>query len=146
MNLTTKGRYAVMAMVDLARNSNGEAVPLSEIALRQNIAVSYLEQIFMKLRRANLVESTRGPGGGYKICGSIDDMSISDIVVAVDESIKITRCNGSVGSLGCLHDKKICLEHDLWKGLSDHIFNYLSNIYLSDVCEGKVRQKLSFTG
>ena len=133
MNLTTKGRYAVMAMVDLAMYSNQAPITLAEIAERQNITSNYLEQIFMKLRKKGLVQSVRGPGGGYMIAIDAADIKISDIVDAVDESIKMTRCN-SGKSNGCMHGKVKCVTHNLWDGLSQHIFTYLNSISLQDLC------------
>jgi Rrf2 family iron-sulfur cluster assembly transcriptional regulator len=139
MNLTTKGRYAVMAMVDLAMNGNGKPVVLADIAVRQDIAISYLEQIFMRLRRADLVKSVRGPGGGYVIAVAADKMSIADIVVAVDESIKMTRCGGNKKE-SCVHDRKSakCITHNLWDGLSNKIYEYLESVSLDDVCQRRV--------
>jgi Rrf2 family iron-sulfur cluster assembly transcriptional regulator len=139
MNLTTKGRYAVMAMVDLAINGKGNPVSLADIAARQDIALSYLEQIFMRLRKAGLVKSVRGPGGGYIIAAKPEDMPISDIVIAVDESIKMTRC-GNENKSGCIsdHNKSKCITHNLWEGLSNKIYEYLHSISLADVCNRNV--------
>jgi Rrf2 family iron-sulfur cluster assembly transcriptional regulator len=131
MNLTTKARYAVMAMVDLALQTHDNPVSLSDISSRQGIAVSYLEQIFMKLRKAGLVRSVRGPGGGYKLVHALEDVAISDIVAAVDEAIKMTRCSGKDG---CAVNKSKCLTHNLWEGLGGAIYTYLNNISLRDVC------------
>ena len=138
MNLTTKGRYAVMAMVDLATNGGNGPVVLSEIAHRQNIAVSYLEQIFMRLRKSGLVKSVRGPGGGYCLSKDMENTNISEIVSAVDESVKMTRCDSGGGS--CVHDKKSakCITHNLWAGLTKAIHNYLESVSLHDVCERNV--------
>lgn len=135
MNLTTKGRYAVMAMADLAAHGGGGPVTLAEIAGRQDIAVSYLEQIFMKLRKKGLVKSVRGPGGGYVMLDGADQVKIADIVMAVDESIKMTRCSGGAG-VGCMHGGARCATHDLWEGLGRQIFGYLNSISLADVCTG----------
>jgi Rrf2 family iron-sulfur cluster assembly transcriptional regulator len=139
MNLTTKGRYAVMAMVDLAMNGKEKPVSLADIASRQDIALSYLEQIFMRLRKAGLVKSVRGPGGGYIISINAENMPISDIVIAVDESIKMTRC-GSDNKTGCIndHNKSKCMTHNLWEGLSEKIYEYLHSISLADVCKKNV--------
>lgn len=138
MNLTTKGRYAVMAMVDLALNGNGTPVTLAEIAARQGIALNYLEQIFMRLRRAGLVNSVRGPGGGYILADDATSVNIAAIVVAVDESIKMTRCGSKSDS--CVHDRNSakCITHNLWEGLSKTIFQYLESVSLADVCSRKV--------
>ncbi|MDB2414498.1 Rrf2 family transcriptional regulator [Rickettsiales bacterium] len=131
MNLTTKGRYAVMAMVDLAMQKTDKPVSLSDIAERQGITLNYLEQIFMKLRRAGIVKSVRGPGGGYVMNSKGSDIIISDIVTAVDESIKMTRCKDGHS---CLGENAKCVTHKLWVGLGKQIDNYLSAITLADVC------------
>lgn len=141
MNLTTKGRYAVMAMVDLAMHSNGKPVVLADIAGRQGIAVSYLEQIFMKLRKAGLVKSVRGPGGGYIIASPVEEVKISHLISAVNESIKMTRCESNKkGDKGCMHDEARCITHHLWQGLGAHIESYLESISIADVCKtGEVK-------
>ncbi len=134
MKLSTKGRYAVMAMADLAYYSKGNPLALSEIAERQEISLSYLEQLFAKLRRAGLVESTRGPGGGYLLGSALVDTRISDIIMAVDEPIKATRCQTG-STRGC--QSRVsgrCLTHNLWQGLGDQIYNYLSTVTLADLC------------
>ena len=137
MKLSTKGRYAVMAMADLAHHSSGKPVALADIAERQEISLSYLEQLFGGLRRGGLVNSVRGPGGGYLMARSQDDMRIADIILAVDEPIKATRC--SPGSpTGCHTSKGRCLTHDLWEELGNQIYLYLSSITLGDVCERRV--------
>jgi Rrf2 family iron-sulfur cluster assembly transcriptional regulator len=138
MNLTTKGRYAVMAMVDLAINSVGKPVTLSEIAARQDIAVSYLEQIFMRLRKAGLVKSVRGPGGGYVLSEVAEKTPIASIVLAVDESIKMTRC-GNDKKIGCIThaNSSKCITHHLWEGLSNQIYQYLNSVSLADICNRK---------
>jgi len=133
MMLTTKGRYAVMAMVDIALNSHGNAVSLQDISTRQHITLNYLEQIFLKLKKAGLVSSLRGPGGGYKLNAGAEGIKVVDIIGAVDEEIKITRCNGNERS-GCMHDKTRCLTHDLWEGLGNHIAHYLGSVSLADIC------------
>lgn len=136
MMLTTKGRYAVMAMVDLAFYSkNNEAIALHEISNRQNIAVNYLEQLFCKLKKQNLVMSVKGPGGGYKLAKSFEDISILDVVLAVEESIKMTRCADDLNT-GCLSKQnKICFTHALWNGLENKISEYLKSISLKTVCD-----------
>jgi Rrf2 family transcriptional regulator, iron-sulfur cluster assembly transcription factor len=135
MMLTTKGRYAVMAMVDLVHyRSNGKATALHEISERQNITINYLEQLFNKLKKKQLVESIKGPGGGYNLKINAKDITILDVILAVGESIKITRCEASnKGCLGSNH--KICLTHVLWEGLGLQISNYLKSISLQDVCD-----------
>ena len=137
MRLSTKGRYAVMAMVDLARHGNGNPVSLAEIAERQEISLSYLEQLFAKLRRRGLVKSVRGPGGGYLLAHDRDDTRIADIIVAVDEPIHAVRCTPGA-TIGCRIDRSRCLTHDLWEELSNQIHLYLSSVSLGDVCEKRI--------
>ncbi len=137
MRLSTKGRYAVMAMVDLANNSNGNPVALADIAERQEISLSYLEQLFAKLRKDGLVKSVRGPGGGYLLAVPMEDTRISEIILAVDEPICTTRC--TLGSpSGCRVDRSRCLTHDLWEELGNHIQHFLSSITIADVCHSRV--------
>jgi Rrf2 family iron-sulfur cluster assembly transcriptional regulator len=137
MKLSTKGRYAVMAMVDLACHCRGAPVSLADIAQRQEISLSYLEQLFARLRRGGLVRSVRGPGGGYLPARPLDDTRISDIILAVDEPIRATRCPLGTGT-GCKSDKSRCLTHDLWEELGNQIHMYLSSVSLADVCERRV--------
>ncbi len=137
MKLSTKGRYAVMAMVDLAHFSCGKPVTLADIAARQGISLSYLEQLFGKLRRNNLVKSMRGPGGGYLLSHAAEDTRICDIVLAVDEPITAVRCKPGT-SAGCLQDKSRCLTHDLWEELGNQIYLYLSSVSLADVCQRRI--------
>ncbi len=137
MKLSAKGRYAVMAMVDLARHGNGNPVSLAEIAERQEISLSYLEQLFAKLRRSGLVRSVRGPGGGYLLAHDRDETRISDIIVAVDEPIHAVRCSPGA-AIGCRGDRSRCLTHDLWEELSNQIRLYLNSVSLGDVCEKRV--------
>ncbi len=129
MKLTTKGRYAVTAMLDLALHNGNQPVSLAEISERQDISLSYLEQLFAKLRKAGLVVSMRGPGGGYQLNGKPSDIPISAIIGAVDENVDATRCGG----LGDCHDNKPCLTHDLWMDLSKQIRDFLSEITLADM-------------
>jgi len=137
VRLSTKGRYAVMAMVDLARCGNDRPVCLADIAERQEISLSYLEQLFAKLRRGGLVKSVRGPGGGYLLTHHRDDTRIADIILAVDEPIHAVRCTpGEV--TGCRIDRSRFLTHDLWEELSNQIHLYLSSVSLGDVCERRV--------
>jgi len=139
VKLSTKGRYAVMAMVDLANSTseNSQPVSLADIASRQAISLSYLEQLLSKLRRNGLVTSVRGPGGGYLLSRSYEDIRISDIVTAAEEHLSATRC--SPGSAeGCNADKSRCLTHDLWHELTNQITMYLSSVSLADVCEKRV--------
>ncbi len=137
MKLSTKGRYAVMAMVDLATNSNGDPISLSDVASRQLISLSYLEQLFGKLRRSGLVSSVRGPGGGYKVARPLNEIRISDVVLAVDEPIKATRCKSN-SSTGCQVDGSRCITHDLWEELSNHIYLFLNSVSLEDVIDKRV--------
>ena len=137
MKLSSKGRYAVMAMVDLARNSDGNPIALTEIAERQEISLSYLEQLFAKLRRSGLVKSVRGPGGGYLLAYGRDETRISDIILAVDEPLHAVRCTPGA-AIGCRGDRSRCLTHDLWEELSNQIHLYLSSVSLGDVCDRRV--------
>jgi len=137
MILTTKGRYAVMAMVDLASQPEGALVGLAQIAERQHIPQAYLEQIFAKLKRAGLIDAVRGPGGGYKLARAPRDVSIATIIDASEELIKITRCS-SLDDGGCISPKARCKTHDLWEGLGIQIYNYLNAVTLADVCERRV--------
>ncbi len=137
MKLSTKGRYAVMAMVDLARYGTGRPIALADIATRQEISLSYLEQLFAKLRRGGLVKSVRGPGGGYLLAHRSAKTRISDIILAVDEPIRATRCMPGSPS-GCRSNQTRCLTHDLWEELSNQIYLYLSAVTLADVCEKRI--------
>jgi Rrf2 family transcriptional regulator, iron-sulfur cluster assembly transcription factor len=131
MRLTTKGRYAVTAMLDLAIHANSAPVTLADISLRQGISLSYLEQLFARLRRSGLVLSVRGPGGGYRLGDTTAAISIAGIIAAVDESVDATRCEGK----GNCHDGEICLTHHLWDDLTQRIRQYLAGISLADLAE-----------
>lgn len=137
MKLSTKGRYAVMALVDLAACSDGKPVSLADIAERQEISLSYLEQLFAKLRRGSLVKSVRGPGGGYLLAHSPAETRVSDIILAVDEPIRATRCTPGQ-PFGCRSNKSRCMTHDLWEELGNQIYLYLSSVTLADVVERRV--------
>ncbi len=137
MKLSTKGRYAVMAMVDLASTSQGRPVSLADIAERQEISLSYLEQLFAKLRRGGLVSSVRGPGGGYLLAHLAEETRISDIILAVDEPIHATRCTPGQ-PFGCRANKSRCLTHDLWEELGNQIYLYLSSVTLADVVARRI--------
>jgi Rrf2 family iron-sulfur cluster assembly transcriptional regulator len=137
VKLSTKGRYAVMAMADLAHHSNGKPVSLADVAQRQEISLSYLEQLFGRLRRGGLVSSVRGPGGGYLLARTPEQMRVADIILAVDEPIKATRCSPGSPS-GCHSHKGRCLTHDLWEELGNQIYLFLSAVTLADVCERRV--------
>jgi len=129
MRLTTKGRYAVTAMVDLASNTARGRVSLAEIAARQGISQSYLEQLFAALRRRGLVDGTRGPGGGYQLGRPGSEISVADVIDAVDESVDATRCGGKRNCRG----EQGCLTHNLWEELSRQIRQYLSEVSLDAV-------------
>ncbi|HWV90061.1 MAG TPA: Fe-S cluster assembly transcriptional regulator IscR [Burkholderiales bacterium] len=129
MRLTTKGRFAVTAMVDLALRQNRGPVTLAAISERQHISLSYLEQLFGKLRRAALVSSVRGPGGGYNLAQPPASISVADIVSAVDEPIDATQCGGKENC----HDDKRCMTHDLWATLNEKMQEYLSSVTLADL-------------
>ncbi len=129
MRLTTKGRYAVTAMLDLAINQHKGPVTLKSISENQGISLSYLEQLFAKMRKSNLVAGTRGPGGGYVMSRDVAQISVADIVVAVDEPLDITEC---AGRQNC-HDGKRCLSHQLWSELSDQLYNFLAEMQLSQL-------------
>ena len=138
MRLSTKGRYAVMAMADLARRQSDavRAVALADIATRQEISLSYLEQLFARLRRKGLVQSARGPGGGYRLAKAADATSIADIVLAVDEPLRATRCADR--GKGCMLKGERCLTHDLWEDLGHRIEDYLASVSLADVLSGRL--------
>lgn len=137
MRLTTKGRYAVTAMLDLALHSDAGPVSLADISLRQGISLSYLEQLFAKLRRFDLVKSVRGPGGGYCLGSDMAAISVAQVVDAVSESLDATRCEGK----GNCHDGQVCLTHHLWEDLSTQIHHFLSDISLADlVARGDIQK------
>jgi Rrf2 family transcriptional regulator, iron-sulfur cluster assembly transcription factor len=129
MRLTTKGRFAVTAMIDLAMRDGNGPVTLAEISERQKISLSYLEQLFGKLRRKELVASTRGPGGGYRLAKPTDTVSVAEIIMAVDEPIDATQCGGRENC----RDERKCITHDLWQSLNEHIFDYLRSVTLAQL-------------
>ena len=129
MRLTTKGRFAVTAMIDVAMHGGTGPVTLAAVSGRQRISLSYLEQLFGKLRRSGLVESVRGPGGGYNLAKAPEHVSVADIILAVDEPIDATQCGGKENC----HDDRRCMTHELWAGLNDHIFNFLSGVTLAQL-------------
>ena len=131
MRLTTKGRFAVTAMVDLALRDGGGPVTLAEISSRQKISLSYLEQLFGKLRRHELVDSVRGPGGGYRLAKDTGQISVAEIILAVDEPIDATQCGGKENC----RDEQKCLTHDLWATLNERIFGYLEGVTLRQLVE-----------
>jgi Rrf2 family iron-sulfur cluster assembly transcriptional regulator len=137
MRLSTKGRYAVMAMADLARREGERAVSLADIAARQEISLSYLEQLFARLRREGLVKSSRGPGGGYRLAKTSAETDIAAIVLAVDEPLRATRCSNHEKQ-GCMLKGEKCLTHDLWEEMGRQIHDYLASVSLADVVNGRL--------
>ena len=131
MKMSTKGRYAVMAMIDIAQDMSGGPVSLAAIAERQDISQEYLEQLFAKLRRAGLVDSSRGPGGGYRLSRTADLISMAEIITAADEPLRVTRCDGDAVD-GCVRGERCC-AHDLWSSLGRQMMYFLSSITLEDV-------------
>ena len=140
MKMSTKGRYAVMAMIDIAQDTSGGPVSLAAIAERQDISQEYLEQLFAKLRRAGLVESARGPGGGYRLARTSDLISMAEIITAADEPLRVTRCNGDAVD-GCVRGERCC-AHDLWSSLGRQMMYFLSSVTLDDVVS---RRNLALT-
>jgi len=141
MRLTTKGRFAVTAMIDLALRSSAGPVSLAAISQRQQISLSYLEQLFGKLRRQELVESTRGPGGGYTLGRAASDITVADIIVAVDEPIDATGCNGQENCMG--QDTGKCMTHDLWASLNERMIDFLGSISLKHLVEQQLAKGVS---
>nr|MBL8412791.1 Fe-S cluster assembly transcriptional regulator IscR [Dechloromonas sp.] len=139
MRLTTKGRFAVTAMIDLALRGEDGPVALASVSERQKISLSYLEQLFGKLRRHKLVDSVRGPGGGYCIARSLDQVSVADIIRAVDEQLDATQCGGRENC----HDEHRCMTHDLWSTLNSKMYDYLASVSLAELVS---RQKLKLAG
>jgi Rrf2 family iron-sulfur cluster assembly transcriptional regulator len=138
VKLSTKGRYAVMAMADLAtREAQEKPVSLGDIAARQEISLSYLEQLFAKLRKGGLVVSVRGPGGGYRLSRAAAELRVADIILAVDEPLSATRCKAG-SPKGCTGTTSRCLTHDLWEELGRQIHVFLSSVSLADVVERRV--------
>ncbi|MBI3673285.1 MAG: Rrf2 family transcriptional regulator [Rhizobiales bacterium] len=135
MKMSTKGRYAVMAMIDIAQHSGGAPVALAEIAERQEISQEYLEQLFGKLRKAGLVESARGPGGGYRLASDASAISMASIIGAVDEPLRVTRCDGDAIN-GCVKGIRCC-AHDLWSSLGRQMMYFLDSITLDDVVSNR---------
>jgi|TARA_B100000767_G_C19609239_1_gene469126 Rrf2 family transcriptional regulator, iron-sulfur cluster assembly transcription factor len=138
MKLTTKGRYAVMAMADLASFANGRPVSLNEISLRQNISLSYLEQLFLKLKNRNLVRSIRGSNGGYILVKSASEIKLSNIIFAVDEAVKTLNCKKE-SKKGCNHKSMKCITHNLWDDLDNHINSFFENIKLEELIDKSKR-------
>jgi Rrf2 family transcriptional regulator, iron-sulfur cluster assembly transcription factor len=139
MRLTTKGRFAVTAMIDVAMHSGDGPVTLAGVSERQKISLSYLEQLFGKLRRHGLVDSVRGPGGGYNLARPADAVSVADIIVAVDEPIDATQCGGKEN---CKDDKR-CMTHELWASLNTHIFSFLRSVTLEQLVRQQDKQPVA---
>jgi Rrf2 family iron-sulfur cluster assembly transcriptional regulator len=135
MRLTTKGRFAVTAMIDLALRQNNGPVTLAAISQRQQISLSYLEQLFGKLRRQSLVESTRGPGGGYTLGRKADEISVADIILSVDEPIDATHC---AGKENCLGESGRCMTHELWTSLNQRMIDFLSSVNLQKLVDDQL--------
>jgi Rrf2 family iron-sulfur cluster assembly transcriptional regulator len=140
MRLGTKGRYAVMAMADIARHGDDGAVCLADIAERQEISLAYLEQLFARLRKAGLVTSVRGPGGGYRLAHAAEATTVGAIVQAVDEPLHATRCHAS-SKQGCMVKGERCMTHHLWEALGDEIEHFLDGVSLADVVSQRVRRR-----
>ena len=139
MRLTTKGRYAVTAMLDLALHHGEGPITLADIAQRQGISLSYLEQLFSRLRKRSLVSSVRGPGGGYTLGRDAGNIFVAQVISAVDENVDTTRCGGA---LNC-QDNQQCLTHDLWQDLSNRIYGYLNQISLLDLMNRRGVQEVA---
>lgn len=137
MRLTSKGRYAVMAMADLSVHGAHGMVRLQEIAARQSISQPYLEQLFARLKRAGLVEGVRGPNGGYRLARPAADVSVAEVIAAVDETIATNACRAG-GPIGCTGRKERCLTHNLWAALGNRISDFLDEVSLADVAAGRV--------
>jgi Rrf2 family iron-sulfur cluster assembly transcriptional regulator len=139
MRLTTKGRFAVTAMIDVAMHATDAPVTLAGVSERQKISLSYLEQLFGKLRRHGLVASVRGPGGGYRLARPAGAVSVADVILAVDEPIDATKCGGKEN---CLDDRR-CMTHELWAGLNAHIFSYLRSVTLEELVRQQKRPEVN---
>jgi len=139
MRLTTKGRYAVTAMLDLALHATDGPVPLADISRRQGISLSYLEQLFSKLRKQGLVNSARGPGGGYQLSREAAAIHVAAIITAIDEKISVTKCEGR----GDCNDGEPCLTHTLWNDLSNQIYGFLEGISLGDLVDRREVQQVA---
>ena len=137
MLLTTKGRYAVMAMVDIAMNEGEKPVRLACVAERQGIDQGYLEQLFVKLKKTELVKPIRGPGGGYKLTKPSAEIVVSEIMCAVEENIEMVRCNHG-SEKGCLGSGAKCATHELWQELGDRINGFLESVSLADICAKRI--------
>ncbi len=143
MRLTTKGRFAVTAMLDIGLRAANGPVTLAGIAERQHISLSYLEQLFAKLRRKSLVEAVRGPGGGYTLSRTMDLISVADIITSVDETIDATSCGGSQD---CGEGGGMCMTHDLWESLNQHMFTFLDGITLDKLVKEQIENGWTMDG
>jgi Rrf2 family iron-sulfur cluster assembly transcriptional regulator len=139
MRLTTKGRYAVTAMLDLALHATEKPVPLADISARQGISLSYLEQLFARLRKQGLVDSARGPGGGYKLSRGAKQIAVADVINAIDEKVNVTRCEGA----GDCQNGEPCLTHELWDDLSQQINKFLTEISLGQLVERRYTREIA---
>jgi Rrf2 family iron-sulfur cluster assembly transcriptional regulator len=137
MRLTTKGRFAVTAMIDVALHGDDGPVTLAAVSERQRISLSYLEQLFGKLRRHGLVDSVRGPGGGYNLARAAAKLSVAEIITAVDEPIDATQCGGRENC----HDDRRCMTHELWASLNDHIYSFLDSVTLAELVRKQKQRK-----
>ncbi len=149
MQVSTKARYAIMALIDVLKiqhdNDNNKPVNLDTISQRQNISLSYLEQLFMALRKAQIVKSMRGPGGGYTLNKNPVDVSLYSIIIAVNEPLKFSRCNGLgwIKGKGCMKNGNTCNTHELWASLSMHIDDFLKNVTLQNILDENCHKFLS---
>tara|TARA_R110002050_G_scaffold54754_1_gene123844 strand:- start:16089 stop:16571 length:483 start_codon:yes stop_codon:yes gene_type:complete len=141
MKLGTKGRYAVMAVVDLAKHGSDKPISLSEISERQEISLSYLEQLFSKLRKSSIVLSARGAQGGYMLARNASHITIAEIVSAAEEPLRLTRCSKIIGN-GCMSSNSRCLTHNLWEELGNHIYEFLDSVTLDDVLNKNTGQSM----
>lgn len=143
MELSTKGRYAVMALIDLAKHGGQEAsVSLADIAKRQDISLSYLEQLFAKMRRKGVVVAKRGPNGGYRLAKHPEKIDIASVIFAVDEPMKATACDAKITG-GCGGRETHCVAHDLWVALTQHIHKFMENVTLHDVLENRLKPEVA---
>ncbi len=136
MMLTTKSRYAVMAVIEVAANKTGLPMKLADISANQDIPLNYLEQIFLKLKKADLIKSVKGPGGGYQLTSTSDQITIENIIDAVDENLKMTRCSKDKN---CRKNGINCQTHNLWKGLTKQIRDYFASISIADVMKDEMK-------
>jgi Rrf2 family iron-sulfur cluster assembly transcriptional regulator len=141
MILTTKARYATTAIIDMVEMGGNNPISLLKIANRQNISLSYLEQIFYQLKKSGVVNSSKGPGGGYFLLKDTKDINVADIVLAIGEPVKMTKCSDR--GLRCGVDGVKCKTHDLWLGLEDHIYSYLRSVSLADICSTSLSESVN---